>query len=258
VPDLRKSHATVARALPPVAGSAYSMTSPGIEILMSVEDLIKEMNEYYRENVPYHDECMSYTDNLSMEKLLGPVIQRIEKDIKGKDVLEIACGTGNWTQVLSKRARSVMATDINEAYLIAAKKKSYQKDNVVFKVADTYTLDGIDSKFNLAFASDFWSHMPKSKIESFIKTLHSKLLPGSEVIMIDMLRRPELDKMFSHMDDEENMIQKRTLPNGKEYHVVKNFPTEKELMDCLKVYGININYFEDTELLRWVLTYTVS
>lgn len=225
---------------------------------MSNADLIKEMNEYYGENVHYHDECMSYTDNLSMEKLLAPIIRRVEKDIKGKDVLEIACGTGNWTQVLSKRARSVMATDINEAYLIEAKKKSYQKDNVVFKVADAYELDGIDRKFNLAFASDFWSHIPKSKIKSFIETLHNKLLAGSEVIMIDMLRKPELDRMFSHIDEEGNVIQRRILPDGKEYQVVKNFPTEKELMNCLKGYGIKINYYEDVELLRWVLSYTLS
>ena len=225
---------------------------------MSIADLIKEMNEYYRENVHYHDECMSYTDNLSMEKLLGPIIKRIEKDIKDKDILEIACGTGNWTQVLSKRARSVLATDINEAYLIAAKKKPYQKDNVVFKVADAYKLDGIDGKFNLAFASDFWSHIPRSKIECFIETLHSKLLSGSKVIMIDMLRKPELDRMFSHIDKEGNVIQKRTLPNGKIYQVVKNFPTEKELINCLKDYGIDINYFEDKKLLRWILSYTVS
>ena len=76
--------------------------------------------------------------------------------------------------------------------------------------------------------------------------------------MIDMLRRPELDKMFSHMDEEGNVIQKRSLPDGKEYQVVKNFPTEKELVDCLKGYGININYYEDAKLLRWILSYTLS
>jgi demethylmenaquinone methyltransferase/2-methoxy-6-polyprenyl-1,4-benzoquinol methylase len=225
---------------------------------MPVEDLIREMNEYYRKNVHHHDECMSYTDNLSMEKLLASIIERIEKDIKDKDVLEIACGTGNWTQVLSKRARSVVACDINEAYLIEAKKKEYQNDKVVFKVADAYRLQGIDRKFNLAFGADWFSHIPKSTIKRFIETLHSKLLPGSKVIMIDMLPKPELDRMFSHIDHEGNVIQKRILPNGKEYQVVKNFPAEKELADCLKGYGININYYKDDKLIRWVLTYTVS
>lgn len=224
---------------------------------MSITDLIKETNEYYRENVPYHDECMSYSDNLSMEKLLAPIIERIEDFIIDKDVLEIACGTGNWTQVLAKRANSVVATDINEAYLMEAKKKPYQKDNVVFNVADAYTLDGIERNFNLAFASDWWSHIPKSKIKEFIETLHSKILPDSKVVMIDMLPSPELDKMFSHIDEEGNVIQKRTLPNGKEYQVVKNFPTEKELVDCLKGYVINIDYFEDTKLLRWILSFDI-
>ena len=31
--------------------------------------------------------------------------------------LEIACGTGNWTQVLGKRAGNVLTTDINELML---------------------------------------------------------------------------------------------------------------------------------------------
>lgn len=225
---------------------------------MSIEDLVQEMNEYYRENVPYHDECMSYTDNLSMERLLAPIIERVADDIVDKDVLEIACGTGNWTQVLSKRARSVVACDINEVYLTEAKKKPYQKDNVLFKVADAYTLDGIDGKFNLAFASDWWSHIPKSRIKQFTETLHSKLLPGSKVIMIDMLRKPELDKMFSHIDEEGNVIQKRTLPNGKEYQVVKNFPTKKELLRDLEDYAVNLNYYESDNLLRWVLSYIIK
>ena len=225
---------------------------------MSITDLIKEMNEYYRECAPYHDGYMSYTDNLNMEKLLAPIIEKIEDDITGKDVLEIACGTGNWTQVLSKRACRVLAVDINETYLIEARKKDYQNGNVIFKVADAYTLDGIDKNFNLAFAADFWSHIPKSKVKEFIQTLHSKLLPNSKVVMLDMLPRKELDEMFSHIDKEGNVIQKRKLPNGKEYRVVKNFPTKEELLSYLKSYAIDIDYYEDHELLRWVLTYTAK
>ena len=224
---------------------------------MSVTNLIEEMNDYYGERLPYHDKYMSYTNTLNMERLLGPVIRRFEGDIAGKDVLEIACGTGNWTQVLSKRAHSVVATDIHDEYLIVARKKNRQRDNITFKVADAYTLAGIDRSFNAAFGGDWFSHMPKSKIPIFIEALHSKLLPGSNVVMIDMLPNPELDKMFSHIDEEGNVIQKRALPNGKEYRVIKNFPTKKELLDYLKNDAMNVNYYEDRRLLRWVLSYTV-
>ena len=225
---------------------------------MSIENLIREMNEHYRECAPYHDGYMSYTNNFNMEKLLAPIIKRFEKDIIGKDVLEIACGTGNWTQVLSKRANKVLAIDFSEPHLIEARKKDYKKDNVVFKIADAYTLDGVDKNFNLGFAADFWSHMPKSKVRGFVETLHSKLLPNSKVIVLDMLPRKELDEMFSHMDQEGNIIQKRKLPNGKEYRVIKNFPTKEELFGYIKSYAFDVNYFEDDELLRWVLSYTVK
>ncbi len=76
--------------------------------------------------------------------------------------------------------------------------------------------------------------------------------------MIDMLRKPELDKMFSHIDEEGNVIQKRTLPSGKEYRVVKNFPTKKELLHDLEDYAVNLNYYENDNLLRWVLSYIIK
>lgn len=225
---------------------------------MSESDLLKEMDEYYEDRIPYHDIYMSYTDNISMEKLLAPVIERIEYNIIGKDVLEIACGTGNWIQVLSKRARSVVATDLSEGYLIEARQKEYEHENVVFKIADAYVLEGIQGNFNVAFGSDWWSHMPKSRIKGFLEILHDKLLPGSKVVIIDLLRTKELDKMFSHIDEEGNVIQKRTLPNGREYRVVKNFPTEDELFAYVKPYAVHVDYYEDQKLKRWILSYTLK
>ena len=63
--------------------------------------VLESMFDYYRDRVPYHDECMSYMDNETMEELLGPIIEMIEDEIKGKRVLELGCGTGNWTIVLA-------------------------------------------------------------------------------------------------------------------------------------------------------------
>jgi demethylmenaquinone methyltransferase/2-methoxy-6-polyprenyl-1,4-benzoquinol methylase len=224
---------------------------------MSISNLIEEMNDYYRDRVPYHDYYMGYKNNLAMEKLLAPLIERIEDEITNKDILEIACGTGNWTQVLAKRAHSVVAVDFYEGYLDEAKKKNYQKDNVTFLKADAYRLDDINGDFNVAFAADWFSHIPKSRIGQFIRGLHNRMLPNSRVILIDMMKNTELDKMFSHIDEEGNVIQNRVLPNGKEYKVIKNFPSELELLDNFVSHASEISYYNDKGLLRWVLTYTV-
>ena len=224
---------------------------------MPTDAVVEKMRQYYTDRVPYHDQYMGYTGNAAMEKLLAPLVALVGKELAGKNVLEIACGTGNWTQVISKRARSVVATDLIDGYLEHARKKEYARKNVVFEVADAYRLEGIRGSFTAAFAADWWSHMPHSKIGPFLDTLHDKLGPGARVVMLDMLRSPELEKWFSHADDDGNVVQKRTLPNGKAYLVIKNFPTGRELRDRLGSRATRFKYREDQALRRWILTYSV-
>ncbi len=225
---------------------------------MAKPDLVKEMNAYYARHAPYHDGCMGYTDNTSMEKLLAPIIKHIEPFIDGRDVLEIACGTGNWTQVLAERAGSVLATDINAPVIEIAQLKSYMNMRVRFEIADAYALGEVDGTFNAAFAADWWSHIPRSMITAFVEGLHNRLRPGANVVFIDMLPRPELELELYHRDDEGNLVRQRRLPDGSEFHVVKNFPTEKELKDIFNGIANNIEYYEDLPLKRWVLTYTLK
>jgi ubiquinone/menaquinone biosynthesis C-methylase UbiE len=58
---------------------------------------------------------------------------------KGKDVLEIACGTGYWTNIISGSARSITASDLNDEVLEMARSKNYKCD-VQFIKDDAYTL----------------------------------------------------------------------------------------------------------------------
>ena len=66
----------------------------------------------------------------------------------GRDVLEIACGTGYWTQFVATRAASVLATDVNEEVLELARLKAFPRGNVEFACADAHS----DSAKTLYFA----------------------------------------------------------------------------------------------------------
>jgi SAM-dependent methyltransferase len=223
---------------------------------MQDKELIRQMNAYYAKRALLHDNLMGYIDNVRMEELLSPIIKRLERYLIDQDVLEIACGTGNWTQVLAKRARSVLATDINSSVLEIAKKKNYPSGKVIFKIADAYALQKIKGKFILAFAADWWSHIPKSMIPGFVKGLHTKLVKEAKVIFVDMLPSESLDRMFSHHDEEGNLIHKRSLSDGKEFYVVKNFPTEKELKKVFQGKVSDFEFYQDLPLKRWMLAYT--
>ncbi len=77
-------------------------------------------------------------------------------------------------------------------------------------------------------------------------------------MMLDMLRTPELQAWFSHVDATGDEVQRRALPNGREYLVVKNYPTEAELRSALGGVASGVRYAEDAKLARWALTYTLA
>jgi demethylmenaquinone methyltransferase/2-methoxy-6-polyprenyl-1,4-benzoquinol methylase len=216
------------------------------------------MNVYYDKVAPLHDAFMGYTCNEAMEKLLGPIIGWVEPFVRERYVLEIACGTGNWTQVLSKRARSVLAVDQSDAYLNIARTKEYARDNITFFKADAYSLGNVEGVFDAAFTADFWSHIPRACIAEFVKGVTRRLRPCGSIVLLDMLPSPGLDAMFSHCDDDGNVIHKRTFDDGTEFEVVKNFPTESELREVFGPYARDMSYLEHDELRRWVLTLTLK
>ncbi len=182
------------------------------------------MKRYYAARAPWHDEHMGYGGNAAMEELLGPIIERVDGLLADLEVLELACGTGNWTQVLAQRARRILATDVSEATLSLAREKELAPGVVAFREADAYTLDGIPSGFTGAFAADWWSHVPRSMLAPFLEVLHGRLQPGARVVFVDMLPRDHPDLTPYRHDDEGNAICRRTLPDGSTFDVVKNFP----------------------------------
>lgn len=222
---------------------------------MSKKKLIKEIAAYYKERAPWHDAYMSYTSNQEMEKLLKPIINDFEKYIINKDILEIACGTGNWTEVLAKRAASILATDVNNSVLQIAQNKKYN-NNVTFMVMDAYSLENIDRRIDAAFAADWWSHVPKSMIPTFIENLHNRLGHNAKIIIVDMFPKKS-DLADCYNDDEGNLIGRRKLPDGREYAVIKNFYSEKDIKNIFKNLGRKIEYFCYNDLQRWMLIYTL-
>jgi demethylmenaquinone methyltransferase/2-methoxy-6-polyprenyl-1,4-benzoquinol methylase len=225
---------------------------------MGARELLDGMRRYYRDRASHHDGYMGYTSNEAMEELLRDVIRLVEPQVAGRDVLEVACGTGNWTQVLSRRARSVVAVDLFEDYLRLARAKPYPRGNVEFRLADAYSLEGVGGPFDAAFCADWWSHMPRSVVATFLRAMHGVLAPGARVAVVDMLRTAYFDSIRSHLDEEGNEVQRRALPDGREYLVVKNFPSESELRSALGDTAADLRYVEDAALGRWVLTYTLA
>ena len=72
----------------------------------------EEIVRYYASRNDVYDEAAVYLGK-EAEELRAPIKDIYRRLFSGKNVLEIACGSGYWTRVLAGVAASVLAVDIN-------------------------------------------------------------------------------------------------------------------------------------------------
>jgi demethylmenaquinone methyltransferase/2-methoxy-6-polyprenyl-1,4-benzoquinol methylase len=180
---------------------------------------------------------------------------RIPEIFRGRDVLEVACGTGYWTQFIARDARHVHACDINEAVLDIAREKPIAAGRATFARGDAITLEGVPSGCDAAFAGFWWSHVKKNDLAKFVANLASKLEPGSVVAILDNTYAEGSSTPISRRDGEGNTYQMRTLASGEQYEVLKNFPTAAELTQAVQ--GVAREAHLETLTYYWLLVFTL-
>jgi demethylmenaquinone methyltransferase/2-methoxy-6-polyprenyl-1,4-benzoquinol methylase len=158
--------------------------------------------------------------------------ERIPAKLRGARVLEIACGTGYWSQLIAGVAAQVVATDLAEEPMRIARSKTYV-GTPIFSIADAYALPDSLGRFDAALAVFWWSHIPRQRIGEFLVSLHRRLEPGARVVLMDNLYVEGSSTAISEIDSDGNTYQLRRLGDGSEVRVLKNFPTEAELRSQL-------------------------
>jgi demethylmenaquinone methyltransferase/2-methoxy-6-polyprenyl-1,4-benzoquinol methylase len=152
-------------------------------------------------------------------------------------VLEVACGTGYWTAVVARTARSVLATDLTEEVLAVARAKSLPPERVTFRRADAYELTAVPGEVDATLAAFWWSHVPREKLPRFLHGLHERLGSGARVLMLDNRYVEGSSTPIARADAHGNTYQRRALANGSVYEVLKNVPTPAEVRGALEPTG---------------------
>ncbi len=190
---------------------------------------------YYAQRAPEYERIYQKPER---QADLHTLREFVAQTFTGRRVLEIACGTGWWTEVLSTTARSVLATDINDEVLAVARTKKLGDAPVSFQRTDAFQLDQLAGEFDAALAVFWWSHLTRTDLERFLEILHRRLESGSVVVFIDNIFVPGSSTPISRRDEEGNTYQQRRLDDGSTTEVLKNFPTDeeiaRELQDCVR------------------------
>jgi demethylmenaquinone methyltransferase/2-methoxy-6-polyprenyl-1,4-benzoquinol methylase len=182
--------------------------------------------------------------------------RRIPEVFRGRTVLEVACGTGYWTQYIAQAAKRVYAFDINEPVLEIAREKPIPSGKAHFFRSDAVTLDNVPPGCNAAFAGFWWSHVKKSDLAQFVARLATRIEPGSTVAILDNSFAPGSSTPISRTDAEGNTYQVRRLASGEAYEVLKNFPTPEELAAAVR--GVAREAHLETLAYYWLMVFTLK
>jgi SAM-dependent methyltransferase len=199
------------------------------------------MTSYYAKRAAEYERIYMKPERQADLKALQAMI---EEACAGLDLLEIACGTGYWTQFAGRSAASIVATDVNEEVLSIAREKDYAGCPVTFLKSNAYVLNKVIGSFSGALVCFWWSHVPASGLDGFLQTLHSKLSPGARVLLLDNRYVKGSSSPISRSDAQGNTFQVRSLSDGSTYEVLKNFPAQNEVVERLAPFSKRCRFTE--------------
>ena len=213
----------------------------------------KDIEQYYADRAYEYNKTYLRPERQKDIKKLHKLLKNL---LSGHIVLEVACGTGYWTKTITSVSKFITAVDINNKVLQIAKSREIPSDKVIFVQDDVYSLNRIQNNFSAGFAGFWWSHVLKSKLKGFLDLFQSKLQSDALVVFVDNRRVKRSSTPIIRIDNDGNTYQIRKLEDGREYEVLKNFPTKQEILETL---GSKIKNFK-MELLKyfWLVSYNIQ
>ena len=147
--------------------------------------LIKESGEDY-----YKDIVDSYTKNKyskGRRSLEWPTYNKMlgELNLTNEDIIDLACGSGFWTQNIRNRTKGkVYGVDISEPMIAKAKSFLSDHEDITYIVADCSMVPlPIDHKFDIVSATFLLQYAnSEDMLERFVKNIYNLLKPGGKLI----------------------------------------------------------------------------
>jgi SAM-dependent methyltransferase len=197
-----------------------------------------QLSDYYRARAAEYDAVYAKPER---QDDLNRIRELLAGIVRGT-VLEIAAGTGYWTRTLSASADAVTATDISPEPLEVARRRPYGPAPVTFQLADAYALQEIPGQFDMAFLGFFWSHVLRADLPRFLHGLRARLGPGATVTVLDNRYVPGSSTPVSRTTQEGDTFQRRTLSDGREYEILKNFPDRAQFTADVAAVGADVEW----------------
>jgi len=209
--------------------------------------ILQEQIAYYKARAAEYDEWFyrtgryDYGDELNAQWFADVAVVRSALRSIGpiESALELACGTGIWTQELAKQADHVTVVDAVEEVLNITRSK-LPDANLTTIQADLFAWEP-DQQYDLVFFGFWLSHVPPDKLDGFLGMVRRALKPNGHVFMVDSRRTENIEAKDRHLPKPEDIHHVRKLNDGREFNIYKIFYQPDELAAHFARHGISVN-----------------
>lgn len=199
------------------------------------QNIQNEQIAYYRARAGEYDEWFLRDGrydhgpewNARWTEEIGQVSEALSAFNPIGDVLELAAGTGLWTERLAQTATSLTAVDAAPETLALNRARAGDA-NIRYIEADLFDWQP-DRQYDVVFFSFWLSHVPPERFDVFWNMVRACLKADGRVFFLDS-RYSETSTAADHrLEGEKATTTLRRLKDGREYRIVKVFYQAEEL-----------------------------
>lgn len=222
----------------------------GQTVLMSDDGLLAEQRAFYRVRAPEYDEWWQRrgrydhggeTDRREWNGEVEVVEAALAAFAARGAVLELAGGTGWWTERLARTATRLTVVDASPETL-ALNRQRVQRPDVEYVVADLFSWQP-SGLYDVVFFSFWLSHVPRDRFGEFWRLVGSCVAPHGRAFLVDSRADPAPPPagpdpiVVGYGPD----LQRRRLNDGSEYRVVKVLYEPPELQALIEREGWRVD-----------------
>jgi SAM-dependent methyltransferase len=209
----------------------------------SVAATLAQQLEYYRARAAEYDEWWfrrgRYDRGADLNALWFADATEVENAVdtfglRGR-ILELAGGTGIWSQKLLRYAEQLTILDAS-AEVLAINEARLRSERVRYIQADVFDWRPTEH-FDVVFFGFWLSHIPESKFEAFWELVRAALAPQGRAFFVDSQREPTSTASDQLLSD--SSITVRLLNDGRTFAIYKVFYNPVDLQRRLERLGWN-------------------
>ena len=221
------------------------------------DELLAEQSRFYAARAPEYDEWWQRSgrydrgddDRREWQAQVDVVETRLAAFGATGDVLEIAGGTGWWTERLARTADRLTVVDASPETL-ALNRERVGRADVEYVVADVFDWQPA-RRYDVVFFSFWLSHVPRERFSAFWQLVRTCLAPDGRAFLIDNRDgpRPTPDVKDPVVVEYQPDLHIRRLSDGSQWRVVKVMYDVDELQSLIAGQGWDVQL----DGTRWFL-----